>query len=131
MVGGGNLSESVGDDVAAGPGVREDDRLAPVALRRPYLVLLGDHLLDEPDLLRPFHEDEVPLERNRPVGVADQVCPEFLREQPGSPDRRREVEELGFRGDMLEPGDQPVETVAPIGVLEHLDLIDDDGPDVL
>ena len=32
---------------------------------------------------------------------------------------------------MFEPGDQPVETVAPLGVLKHLDLVDDDGPDVL
>ncbi|OQC70896.1 MAG: hypothetical protein BWX50_00753 [Euryarchaeota archaeon ADurb.Bin009] len=69
------------------------------------------------------------LQRHRPVRVANKVCPEFLRKQPRHADRGREVEELGIGGDLLEAGDQPVEAVAPVGVLEHLDLVDDDGPD--
>ncbi|KAF5028912.1 hypothetical protein DSECCO2_654080 [anaerobic digester metagenome] len=130
VIGGGLGSKGVGNDMTAGPGVREDDRLAPVALRRPYFVFLGGHLLDEPDLLVSLDEDEVAFERNRPVRVADKVCPEFLREQSRSPDRGREVEELRLGRDVLEPGDQPVETVAAFRILEHLHLVDDDGADV-
>ena len=58
------------------------------------------------------------------------VASSFFASELRRADRGREVEELGLREEVLEPRDQPVEPVAPLGVLEHLDLVDHDRADL-
>ena len=127
MVRGSPDAERIGDRVAPGPGVREDDRLAPEALGRGPLVLLGRHLLDHRDLLLALGKEQVALQPHRAVSVHHERAVQFLCQDLGRADRCREVQELGLRGEILEPGDHPVEPVAPVSVLQHLDLIDDHG----
>jgi hypothetical protein len=130
MVRGSPDAKGIGDRMAAGPGIGEDDGLAPEPLGRGALVLLGGHLLDGRDLLLALDKEQVPLEPDRAFSVLDERTVQFLCKHFRRSDGCRKVQELCLRGRGTSAGDHAVEPVAAVIVLQHLHLIDYDRCDI-
>ncbi len=129
MVGCVSRPQGIGNDVGSRTGMGEDNRLTMEALRRDPGIFLGAEALDGRYLLLVLDKDEVSFEGYRPVIVPDKRSTQFLCEYLRDPDSSREVEELGFRGKVLQPRNQTVKAVTTVRILEHLHLVDDHGPD--
>ncbi len=67
---------------------------------------------------------------NRAFGVPHETAVQFFCQRLRGADGSRQVQELCLRGEVFQPCDHAVETVPPVCILEHLDLIDHHGRDI-
>ncbi len=72
----------------------------------------------------------MPLQRNRPPVIRDGKQVQLSCQLHGVSDGGRKAHDLGTGAEGLEAGDKPSKAVSPVGVAEHVDLIDDHAADV-
>ena len=134
MIRRGVVFEPPGDLVTPTAGVRENDRLAAVALRGLRIEGPPDEFVLDVDLLGAIREGDVAFDRDGTLLELDELGAEFAGEFRRVADGRRQIDPLGVTRVRLtvvfQPRDEAVEPMAAFVGAEVVDLVDDDRPDV-